>query len=331
MPSTEQPHATPANRAESAVCRPCGSRNLDTPENMSEPGRAGFVSDWSNESAPPIRSLWEPAVEISEVTRRHVFDVLRVEGVAWNGSLPDDDFLARIFDLKSLPSYDGRYSTAAGDIHKHCVMNNDWSADWVFDDDRFKLTTCADDVFLRFVCTTVHPVVRGDREIALRLKDAYNEHLRHDGWELYERTSISGMPVFEARRLLEGQHPGLNAAQAVKVVLNDDYVHRQLSRLEKALNDDPELAIGTAKEFVETVCKTVLEERCVAFDPKQEFPKLVRQTLQTLALVPASIPDGAKAREAIKVLLSSLGSIADKMADVRNAYGTGHGKAAKAK
>jgi hypothetical protein len=40
---------------------------------------------------------------ISVVTRLNIFDTIRVEGVAWSGRMPEDDFLARLFDLQSLP------------------------------------------------------------------------------------------------------------------------------------------------------------------------------------------------------------------------------------
>ncbi len=36
--------------------------------------------------------------------------------------------------MKELPSYDGRYADAFGDVYQHCVNNNDWESDWVFTD-----------------------------------------------------------------------------------------------------------------------------------------------------------------------------------------------------
>lgn len=53
--------------------------------------------------------------EISEVTRRAIVDFLSASGANWAGRLQEDDFLARLYDLTSLPSTDYRQHTAAGD------------------------------------------------------------------------------------------------------------------------------------------------------------------------------------------------------------------------
>jgi hypothetical protein len=42
--------------------------------------------------------------------------------------------------------------------------------------------------------------------------------------------------------------------------------------MEAAINSDPELAIGTAKEFLETVCNTILTERGIAHAKDEQIP-----------------------------------------------------------
>jgi hypothetical protein len=268
---------------------------------------------------------------ISVVTRLNIFDTIRVEGVAWSGRLPEDDFLARLFDLQSLPSDDGRFENASGDIWQHRINNLDWEEHWVFTDKRFKLLHGPDDVFLRFLCEMLHPVVRDNREEVVQLRQVFNQHLKADGWELYERTSISGKPVYSARRLLADSRTVMQAVQAVASVLNAEYVSQQITRMETALNDDPELAIGTAKEFVETLCKTILDDLGVAHDAALEFPKLVRLTLKELELVPDQIAAQARGADTIRVLLNNLASISNGLAEIRNLYGTGHGKHARSR
>ena len=59
--------------------------------------------------------------EVSEVTRRTIIDYLIASDVHWSGRLPDDDFLARLYDLTTLPSQDSRFRTAADDIHRALV------------------------------------------------------------------------------------------------------------------------------------------------------------------------------------------------------------------
>src|SRR5665213_3566127 len=53
---------------------------------------------------------------VSKQVRQNIFDGLRIENVSWSGRLEETEFLARIFDLKSMPSTDSRFNDAAGDI-----------------------------------------------------------------------------------------------------------------------------------------------------------------------------------------------------------------------
>jgi len=101
--------------------------------------------------------------------------------------------------------------------------------------------------------------------------------------------------------------------------------------MEAAVINDPGLAIGTAKELVETCCKTILDARGVAFSKGADLPELVRLTSKELELTPDDIPEKAKAADTIKRLLSNLATITQGVAELRNHYGTGHGKTAGAK
>jgi hypothetical protein len=139
---------------------------------------------------------------LSEVTRREIVDRLLASTRGnWSGHLQEDDFLSRLYDLDRLPSTDGRYRTAAGDIWKHRVMNTDWDEHWVFHDRRFRILRAPDEEFLRFLCETVHPMARPDSDEARRLVAEFNEELARDGWEIYEKRQLSGRPVFAARQV----------------------------------------------------------------------------------------------------------------------------------
>lgn len=134
--------------------------------------------------------------EISEVTRRTIIDHFSLANVSWSGRLQDDEFLARLYDLSKMPSFDHRYKDAAGDIFQHCVRNNDWDGGWVFYDRRFNLMHASDAEFLRFLCETVHPVVRPIAEDVEALVQAYNHALAPDGWQIVEGKTVSGKPIF---------------------------------------------------------------------------------------------------------------------------------------
>ena len=270
-------------------------------------------------------------MKISEVTHRDIFDALLVEGVSWSGRLEEPDFLNRIFDLRSMESYDGRFNSAYGDIWQHRVNNYDWEDDWLLNDQRFNLLKADDQVFLRFLCEMLHPVVRHDPAEAERLRQTFNQYLKEDGYEIVERTKISGRPVFAARLQMPSATTAIEFVKETFVSADANYVLQQITRMETAIDEDPALAIGTAKELVETCCKTILAEREIEIAGSPDLPQLVKQTTKTLALTPEDIPQKAKAAKTIRRLLSNLATITQGIAELRNHYGTGHGAVATRK
>lgn len=129
-----------------------------------------------------------------------------------------------------------------------------------------------------------------------------------------------------SQRLLSGK---LNLSNIKSTInsFNLQYIENQIRRIENSINSDPDLAIGTSKELVESCCKTILNERAVQFDDKSDdLPKLMKLTLKELNLVPESIQDSAKGSDAIKRVLSNLSSVLQGIGELRNKYGTGHGK-----
>jgi hypothetical protein len=267
------------------------------------------------------------AMSISELTRRNIVDHIRANSIKWCGRLEEIEFLSRLFDLKHMPSYDGRFKDAAGDIFQHRVNNFDWDEHWVFSDGRFKLLDGSDENFTSFLCEMLHPVVRDDPKEVSHLLKAFNQHLRVDRWRLYARDHISRRSIFGARPITF--KPTLRHVRKA-VIIDADYIHRQINRMESALEDDSELAIGTAKELVETVCKTILAERGKPVAGTPDMPTLTKETLKELKLVPDAVPDSARGSGVIKRLLSNLGTIGNGLAELRGLYGTGHGKHGKA-
>lgn len=120
--------------------------------------------------------------------------------------------------------------------------------------------------------------------------------------------------------------------RAAASTLDAPTMHETIRRIEESVDRDPALAIGSAKELIETCCKTILAERGVVDDvEKLELAQLVKRTAKELALVPDAIPDAAKGVESIRRVLSNLASITQGLAEIRNLYGTGHGKSGKAR
>jgi hypothetical protein len=140
--------------------------------------------------------------------------------------------------------------------------------------------------------------------------------LRRDGYVTDPETAHirPAGPQFAA-----GSLAGLKDASAVR---------EQLDRIQRAIADDPALAVGSAKELIESTAKVVLAERGLPVSDKADLPELVRQAQQALGLHPGSAAPGPDSTEAVKRILGGVSTIAVGLAELRNrGYGTGHGAA----
>lgn len=265
---------------------------------------------------------WPERNEVSEVTRRDIFDALRTGGWGWSGRLDEVKFLSRVFDLEALPSNDSRHKDMAGDILRHRIMNPaDWpDNDWVFSDGRLDLLHGPDELFLRFLCETVHPVVRPDDDAVTELVALYNRYLAADGFTLSVVDIISGKRLFAAVRTVAGAKASVGEARKVADELSSAHVSAQITRMQDNITKDPALAIGSAKEFVESLCKGILDARSVVRTGKEEFPPLVTMVRDALGL-----RVNPKSDVTLRSMLGALGTITNSLAELRGQVGTGHG------
>lgn len=124
--------------------------------------------------------------------------------------------------------------------------------------------------------------------------------------------------------------PSVGQSLNIATEFSTDYMLAQIERIQAAIDTDPDLAIGSAKELLETCCKTILADRGQPVAGNEDIPKLVKLTMAELELLPDDIPDEAKGAEAIKRLLSNLAGVVRGLAEVRNLYGSGHGRHGRA-
>lgn len=199
---------------------------------------------------------------ISEITRRAIVDHFSVGGVSWAGRLQDAEFLARLYDLTAMPSFDHRFKDAAGDIYQHTVRNSDWDTGWVFYDRRFNLLRAPNTKFLQFLCETLHPIVRPSEEEVQTLLSVYNDALAADGWQLIPGKVISGRPLYvaqSARRVAVFEAP--TGWQKV-----DRQLQEMRTRLDSADTEEQYQAVGLlCREVLISVAQEV-------YDPSRHAP-----------------------------------------------------------
>jgi hypothetical protein len=265
---------------------------------------------------------------ISEVTRRDIMDFLTVENLPWAGKLEETAFLGRIWDLSKMRSTDHRFQDAAGDIWQHRINNpQDWDDDWVFHDERFHVLHADDELFVRFLAEMLHPVVRPDTDEARRLANTFNEMLGRDDWELYEVSQLSGKPIFAGRKR-EAYHA---APRAVSVdsyprLADPQALREHLRRIDRDLRSDPPGAIGSSKELVETVCKTILDDYDVEYPHGADLMELYKAVQKALALNVEAVPESSRGSAAAVKALRALVTTVQSLAEMRNELGSGHGR-----
>lgn len=275
---------------------------------------------------------------ISEVAKRDIQDLFNCgvtlpDGsngcVFWSGRLEDADFLARLYNLLSMPSYDRRYKNADGDIRCH-VGWNDWNDDWVFTDPRFNLLHAADEAFLKFLCEVFHPAVTRNSVEDPACPEMYmleeiQKIIRSEGYELYETKRMANKPVF-AWREIGSLQTIQKQTDALKEVFTSDYLRSQIDQMQMSVETNPTDAIGKAKELIESCCKTILEHEGIIVDEGWEIPKLLKETMAAIDVLPASLQNPT-VEDAVKKLLGNLSQMPFQLATIRNKMGTGHGKA----
>lgn len=240
------------------------------------------------------------------------------------GTESETSFLERIVDLSQLPSTDSRFDNMIGDIWQHTENNDDWEIDWIFTDERLDLKH-NDQLFKEFLEQIFHPMVRDNKSNWRNYLDKINTILVHDNLQLIATKSNSGRPQYT---LMEVKNSQLitNYSEVIKEKFNSDYIDSQVSIMLENIDSNPNIAIGKAKELLESCAKTILEELEVEYDEKLEFIPLIKKVFAELGLSVKDQNKDTQAGEIASKLLGNLSAVPQRMAELRNAYGSGHGK-----
>lgn len=143
--------------------------------------------------------------------------------------------------------------------------------------------------------------------------------------------ALDGFKWVDSRLIHAGQKAVFGNLSETAQKFEWSHLSEQIERMQNAVETDPALAIGTAKELIETVCKTILEERGKPVTGTPDIPTLTKALLKELNLVPEGIKEATRGSDVVKSILRSLGTIGNDLGQLRGLYGTGHGQAAKAK
>jgi len=98
-------------------------------------------------------------------------------------------------------------------------------------------------------------------------------------------------------------------------------LNQHIARIKHSILNDPALAVGSAKELLETVLKTILKKHDTP-NPNEDIPQLLKRTQKLLEIDPKKLPG----KDVLFRTLNNLGQIVVGVSEIRNLVGTGHGR-----
>lgn len=119
-----------------------------------------------------------------------------------------------------------------------------------------------------------------------------------------------------------------NTAENLKEKFSSEYLSQQIDLMVSMQKSNPTDAIGKSKELIESCCKTILDELNIPWSKNDDVPQLSSKVLDALNLLPASVRPTDQGADSIKAVLGNLRAIPSKLAELRNPFGSGHGKSA---
>lgn len=154
-----------------------------------------------------------------------------------------------------------------------------------------------------------------------------------------QETDIFGIPSSGAYRLLyqnckgiidkyRKPEPNTEIAKAVEDSFSSEYMSQQIKLMLDNQETYPAEAIGKAKELVESCCRTILKIREIDINLDWKFHQLVGHVLDELDVMPKKVDDKSHIAKSLKQIYGSLKGIVVPIAEIRNEYGTGHGRPA---
>lgn len=162
----------------------------------------------------------------------------------------------------------------------------------------------------------------------------YNQAYEDDSWwggsgqydEKYGKLYIKCKAIIDK---MKGSTAVISkTANDLKVRFSSEYLSKQIDLMVQMQTINPTEAIGKSKELIESCCKTILEDLCIGWDKNDDVPQLTNKVMDALSLLPANVKATDRGADSVKAILGNLRSIPTKMAELRNPFGSGHGKSA---
>ncbi|UTH16251.1 abortive infection family protein [Macrococcus epidermidis] len=266
-------------------------------------------------------------MKVSETSVRDILDIIEIsksdETFDYTGRLDEVNFLSRIFNLKEIKSNDCRYNNMYDDIIQHTIRNNDWEDNWIFYDERLSIRGKN---FIKFIEEIFHPAVRIENQSWRLYINKINNVLKYDKLKLgISSDLIDGREKYKFTRLSSDTLVQTYLLE-LRNQFSSKYIDSQVNIMLACIDSNPNVAIGKAKELIESCSKTILLEINGEYDKTADLPTLTKQAMKAIGLSAKEQDKSNNAGMISAKILGSLNSIPHGMAELRNEFGDGHGK-----
>lgn len=118
-------------------------------------------------------------------------------------------------------------------------------------------------------------------------------------------------------------------SEDLKKKFSSNYMNQQIDLMITMCNENPTEAIGKSKELIESCCKTIIESRGEVIKDSISMGQLIKQTFDLLNIPNKNAKMNLEEERIVKQIVGSLNGLSSGIVELRNHYGSGHGRSAK--
>jgi len=270
---------------------------------------------------------------ISPKTRREIAEAIEREKINCFGKLRASDFLSRHFPLREMPPLwlEQKYvgSNAYNDVYRHVDSFKDYSPYFFLEHNALGLPILDDTKYLDILCDMLHPEVRSEQSYEnsnlgdeiYKILTLLNTYLLKDGVSIYPVQREYGLPSYSYSL---GLLPSNTLKHAIFSEFPEDEIISNTIKNLVEIHSLPSTRLGSAKELLETISKHILENSDFDFESSDSnFNKVVKTAYEHVKM---DAPNNTAVDKMLKSMASAINSTVGTLAELRNKYGTGHGK-----
>lgn len=118
----------------------------------------------------------------------------------------------------------------------------------------------------------------------------------------------------------------MSESEVLKIKFSSEYINSQIDLMLEMVDRNPTEAIGKSKELLESCCKEICKNLGENKQDNLKLTQLVKETFRCLKIPNENMITDEAEDKIVKQITGSLNGLASGINDLRNHYGSGHGR-----